>query len=161
MEADGFRCRICLYQVFQNAEFSFGIDDSLSYVGLVGRFRVVIDYFCAMYIDAIADSLPCDMISGTATVVENVLAQVDKVNAHGVAVNFLDFAASRLTRAHVVLPVYLLGVSDDEQVNIGIGRKVAPGAGSEQDDGVGMDHVADRTGDSAGFGIGMQLCCSI
>jgi len=114
-----------------------------------------------MYIDAIADSLPCDMISGTATVVENVLAQVDQIDTHGVAVNFLDFAASRLTRAHIFLPVYLLGVSDDEQVDIGIGRKVAPSAGSEQDDGVGMDHIADRTGDSAGFGVGTQLCCRI
>lgn len=70
-------------------------------------------------------------------------------------------AASRLTRAHVFLPIYLLGVRNDEQVNIGIGRKVASGAGPEQDDGIGVDHVTDRTGDSAGFGIGMQLCCRI
>ena len=41
------------------------------------------------------------------------------------------------------------------------GVKSPPGAGSEQDDGVGMDYVTDRPGDSAGFGIGMQLCCRI
>ena len=108
-----------------------------------------------MYIDAIADSLTRDMVSGTATVVESILAQMDQVNAHGVTVHFLDFAASRFTGTHVFLLVYLLSVRDDEQIDIGIGRKVAPGAGTEQDDGIGVDHVADRTGDSAGFGIGM------
>ena len=93
MEADGFLGAVYFDQLFQIREFPLGVGDALSYVGPIGRRWVVVAHFVSIGVKAVAYGLASHVVARSAAIVKGVRAQVNQIDAHGLAVHFLDRAA--------------------------------------------------------------------
>ena len=96
------------------------------------------------------------MVARPPTVVKGPFAHANQIDADRVAVQFGDFAPGGRAAALVRLLARRTR-ADDQQVDVRIRAKVAPGAGAEQDDSVRAHYLANGASNRAGFWVGRPM----